>query len=573
MPNDPSKNPINIAINSDPYFSSAEYAALSPNQQQAAIQTFMNTHMGPQTNQSGDTTNYNPTGENDLTAFNQGMNLRLKAMGRAPTDSSDTAAVAAWLRKDPESNYTGLSDTEVLKQAAGTGIIPPDMKIGGEGLKQAHTQLGNTLANSMLAVAAGGAGAAAAPALGITGGLGNAALSSGINAGVGAAEGETPEQIALGAATGLGGAGLGAAIGDVTPLEQAALNAGVKSGVGAAEGQSAEQIALGDAAGLGEAALNSELGTTGLEKTAINTGVNAGLSQIPQGTNSPTQKIGNTLATNPTAGTPAPTPDPNNPGFDTDGNLLPPTVGTGMPGAGPSTLGTLSSIASQLAPLGAATGAAASAAGNTQRANIDTNSAAQSAYNAGLISRAQLEDTQRANEAKDVARQGFLENFTGGANVTAGGQTGLTPISPLEKQTLDNLATQGATALSKAPTYSAANMKPLTDYTGAANISGTSPLNTLGTALTAAGPLMKIGTSLAGLIPKGGGGGGGNNPSLNTGGGSANGPAGSPWGTDANGNPYPDPSLALYNPALDPNVDQNAFLDLTGGGDGSGDGS
>ena len=516
-------------INSDPYFSSPEYAALTPDQQQAAIINYSTAQIGQNpttTSVAGDTTNYNSTGESENDASNQNMNANLAIMGPMPAAAQgDETALNAWLMKNPSiAAQVNKGNGTAMQVAPALGIIPSGWKAGGNGLVNDHAKIGTGLEVAGLALMGAGAAPIAAGALGggVAGAVGGGAAT---NAAMGAMEGKTPEEIALAAGEGVGGAlgsqALGSALsgGDgLSPIEQAALNTGAKTVVGA--------------------------------------GVNA---LLPSGTTSPTQQIGNTLANssvNPATQIASPAGSPGSPAYDpTTGLAIPGATynangtivdstgtpmpaysnysgeTTTMPGSGPTSLGTLGSIASQLAPVGSALSSAASAAGNTQRANIDTNSAAQTAYNNGLISRAQLEDTQRQNEAQDVARQSFLTNFTGGSNVTAGGQTGLTPMSPLEQQTLSNLANQGATALSSAPTYSAANMTPLTNYTGAANQTGTSPV---GTALSTAGPLLNIGAQLAGLAGKVGGGGN----SANAPGGSAgdNGAGGAGPVLDSNGN-------------------------------------
>jgi hypothetical protein len=395
--------------------------------------------------------------------------------------------------------------------------------------------LGETAATTGLVTGAGLPGAVAAPTLADVGAGGLLASTPSVTAGtlpVGAPSGAVPAAFSPTSS-------IGSTLGQkaITQGEQSGVKAGVDTAEGKTPGQTLEDVAIGAGTGVVGSEIGGAVDASPLEQTLINQGVKSGVG------------VGvNALANNTTAGSqaydsggnpiPGATYDANGNAVDANGNQISTTPGydiygnptTSMPGSTPSTLGsTLSSISSPLSSLGGALAAGASAAGNVQRANIDTNVAAQSAYNQDLMSRGALEDTQRTGEAKDVARQSFLSNFTGGPNVPAGG---LTPMSPLEQQTLANLATQGATALAKPPSYSAANMTPLTNYTGAANNTGVS---TTGNALTTAGPLLNVAgqlvSPLATLGRKLAGGGGGGNTSSDNGGAGSPGPV-----LDGNGN-------------------------------------
>lgn len=123
----------------------------------------------------------------------------------------------------------------------------------------------------------------------------------------------------------------------------------------------------------------------------------------------------------------------------------------------------LSNIGSQLGGLrgiGQAVSSATSAAGNTRRADTDTNVAAQSAYNSGLINRAMLEQQQRKQALADVYRNNWFTNQPR----SPFNPTQRMALTPGYQQALSELEQQALARLQSAPQYATTNMPALEQY-------------------------------------------------------------------------------------------------------------
>ena len=161
--------------------------------------------------------------------------------------------------------------------------------------------------------------------------------------------------------------------------------------------------------------------------------------------------------------------------------------GTGVATGGSilSRLGSTQGLLKNAGMAGQAVSNASSAAGNTRRADTDTNVSAQSAYNQALLSRAALEQKQRDSALRDVYAAGYFRDMP------------RSPYNPVQTprgvsqnylQALGGLEGQAMQRLQQGPQYGTNQMAPLNPYATRAGI-GERIGNWVGPALSIAGAM------------------------------------------------------------------------------------
>ena len=149
-----------------------------------------------------------------------------------------------------------------------------------------------------------------------------------------------------------------------------------------------------------------------------------------------------------------------------------------------SKLGGTQGLLKNAGMMGQAVSNASSAAGNTRRADIDTNVGAQSAYNQALLSRAALEQKQRDAALRDVYAAGYFRDQP------------RSPYNPAPRQgvsqnylaALGGLEGQAMQRLQQAPQYGTNQMAALNPYATRPSI-GERIGNWAGPALSIAGAM------------------------------------------------------------------------------------
>ena len=143
------------------------------------------------------------------------------------------------------------------------------------------------------------------------------------------------------------------------------------------------------------------------------------------------------------------------------------TAGLGAAGAAGgagATSGGMGAIGSTLlkaaGPIGSAVSNASSGAGNTRRADFDTNVQGQSAYEQELNNRSKLESDQRQQALKDLYRQSYAANRKPGPN----NAQGLTPYSADYMSGLSAIEKQGLARLQQPAQYGTNSMPAIPPY-------------------------------------------------------------------------------------------------------------